>query len=75
MIPSLIFIAGNWRKVFVKVSGKVKETSGKFKSKVGQVTVISHHSQDSGSCAYWKIGVQWLGMRKTTIPKETWGSV
>lgn len=48
ILSSIIFIAKNWREVFITVREKAKEKVVKFRSKIGQVAVISHHSQDFG---------------------------
>lgn len=58
ILSTIIFIAENWREVFITVNEKAKEKVVKLTSKIGQVAIISHHSQDFGVCVHWKIGDQ-----------------
>lgn len=57
------------------MSGKVKKKAVKFKSKIGQVTVISHHSHAFVVCVHGEIrvgrwglgGQQWQRKREETV--------
>lgn len=67
----IILIAGNWREIFIKVSGKVKKKAVNFKGKIGQVTVISHHSHDFVVCVHGEIRAERWGLEGQTMAKES----